>query len=197
MSDTIYENGQRGKLGECVVKLLKSSQCLYSPQNREELFNLRHAQARNIIERIFGVIKKRWRILITPPAYDMGIQARIPAALAALHNFILEHDPEDRVDPEVWDPSPGGMIDPDIVAELRLQGELATERHTSEESEAGARLRDHIADKMWVQYEEILRERQDQLESDEEEEDPQSDDGAQSAMEDPQSDNSDDEMQID
>ncbi|KAF7318617.1 DDE Tnp4 domain-containing protein [Mycena chlorophos] len=28
------------------------------PQTREELFNLRHAQARNVIERIFGVIKK-------------------------------------------------------------------------------------------------------------------------------------------
>jgi hypothetical protein len=73
----------------------------HSPQNREELFNLRHAQARNIIERIFGVIKKRWRILIMPPSYDMKVQARIPAALAALHNFILEHDPDDRVDPEV------------------------------------------------------------------------------------------------
>ncbi|KAJ7319140.1 hypothetical protein DFH08DRAFT_632373, partial [Mycena albidolilacea] len=117
----------------------------------------------------FGVIKKRWCILIMPPGYDMKIQARIPAALAALHNFIIEHDPDDHVDPEVWDPSPGGTVDPEIVAALRLQGELATERRTSEESEAGARLRDSIADKMWVQYQEILPERQD--ESDLEEED--------------------------
>ncbi|KAJ6525029.1 hypothetical protein DFH09DRAFT_888641, partial [Mycena vulgaris] len=117
----------------------------------------------------FGVIKKRWHILVMPPGYNMKIQARIPAALAALHNFILEHDPDDHVDPELWDPSPGATVDPDAVAALRLQGELATERRTSEESEAGERLRDHIADEMWVQYQEILRERQDELDSDEEE----------------------------
>ena len=33
------------------------------PQNKYELFNLRHAQARNIIERIFGVLKNRFQIL--------------------------------------------------------------------------------------------------------------------------------------
>ena len=37
-----------------------------TPQNYKELFNLRHASARNVIERSFGVLKKRWSILITP-----------------------------------------------------------------------------------------------------------------------------------
>ena len=31
--------------------------------NHEELFNLRHASARNVVERVFGVLKKRWGIL--------------------------------------------------------------------------------------------------------------------------------------
>ncbi|ESK82974.1 nuclease harbi1-like [Moniliophthora roreri MCA 2997] len=62
------------------------------PQSKEELFNLRHAQARNVIEHIFGVIKWQWRILVLPPEFSMKIQAQIPAALAALHNFILEHN---------------------------------------------------------------------------------------------------------
>ena len=35
------------------------------PQNKEELFNLRHSSLRNAIERIFGVIKKRFPILVT------------------------------------------------------------------------------------------------------------------------------------
>lgn len=133
-----------------------------------------------------------------PPGYNMKIQARIPAALAALHNFILEHDPDDRVDPEVWDPSPGGTVDPDMVVALRLQGELATERRTSEESEIGERLRDRIADEMWVQYQEILHERQDELQSDDEEEEDETDqsDGAQSAMNGPQSDDDGDGMQL-
>jgi hypothetical protein len=37
------------------------------PVNKEELFNLRHAQARNVIERIFEVLKKRWDILNQAP----------------------------------------------------------------------------------------------------------------------------------
>ena len=63
--------------------------------NKEELFNLRHAQARNVIERIFGVLKKRWDILNRAPQYNMEIQAKIPAALAALHNFIMDYDETD------------------------------------------------------------------------------------------------------
>ena len=59
-----------------------------SPKDKKELFNLRHAQARNVIERIFGVLKRRFRILLLAPEYNIEIQNRIPAALAALHNFI-------------------------------------------------------------------------------------------------------------
>ena len=33
---------------------------LYRPKTKEELFNLRHASARNVIERIFGVLKCRF-----------------------------------------------------------------------------------------------------------------------------------------
>jgi hypothetical protein len=65
------------------------------PCNKEELFNLRHASARNVIERIFGVMKKRFKILKDPPGYDMKIQVHIMLALCALHNFIRRHDPEE------------------------------------------------------------------------------------------------------
>ncbi|KAJ7736088.1 hypothetical protein B0H16DRAFT_1764324 [Mycena metata] len=119
--------------------------------------------------------------MIMPPGYDMKIQARIPAALAALHNFIIQHDPDDRVDPEVWDPSLGATVNPDTLATLRLQGELATERRTSEEAEAGAALRDSIANVMWLQYQDVLREHCEELDSDEDNNSAQSN-GAQSAM---------------
>ncbi len=68
---------------------------VYSPANKEELFNLRHAQARNVIERIFGVLKNWWDILNRPAQYSMTIQAKITRCLAAVHNFIMENDDTD------------------------------------------------------------------------------------------------------
>ena len=61
---------------------------LYRPCNHKELFNLRHAMLRNVVERIFGVVKRRFRILLLPPEYSMEIQARIPPALCLVHNVI-------------------------------------------------------------------------------------------------------------
>lgn len=58
------------------------------PKNKEELFNLRHAQLRNAIERIFGVLKKRFRIFDTPPQYDYDMQVELVLVACALHNFI-------------------------------------------------------------------------------------------------------------
>ena len=66
---------------------------------KEELFNLCHASARNVIEHIFGMLKYRFQILHLAPEYSMDIQAHIPAALAAIHNFIHGHKVDDEV---VW-----------------------------------------------------------------------------------------------
>ena len=68
------------------------------PVDREELFNLRHAQAQNCIECIFGVVKKRFCILLLAPEYkkDKALQSCIPAALIAIHNFIHHHDPNEE-----------------------------------------------------------------------------------------------------
>ena len=66
------------------------------PQNKEELFNLRHSSAHNAIERIFGVLKCRFQILLLAPEYSLEVQAWIPVALAAIHNFISIHNPHDQ-----------------------------------------------------------------------------------------------------
>jgi len=77
----------------------------YSPVNLEELFNLCHTMAQNVIERIFSVLKWQFQILIVPPELDMHWQARLPAALAAIHNFIWDWDLMDIDD--IMDPEPG------------------------------------------------------------------------------------------
>lgn len=128
------------------------------PQNKEELFNLRHVQARNIIECIFGVIKKCWVILFLPSKFNMGLQARIPAALAALHNFILDRDPtQAHVNMDIYDPSPREHLDP--MELLRLQGTTTDTHLTEEETEEGQQLWESITQEMWEQYQQTLFDR--------------------------------------
>jgi hypothetical protein len=48
-----------------------------------------------VIERIFGVLKQRFRILLLPPHYPLEFQPRIPTALCVLQNFIQEIDQDE------------------------------------------------------------------------------------------------------
>ncbi|XP_071917034.1 uncharacterized protein [Coffea arabica] len=60
------------------------------------LFNTRHSQLRNVIERTFGVLKKRFKWLKGPvDNFYMSTQISIVIACCALHNFLRMHQPED------------------------------------------------------------------------------------------------------
>lgn len=88
----------------------------------------------------------------------MGLQARIPAALAALHNFILDRDnTQAHINKDVYDPSPGEHLNPEEL--LQSQGTTADTRLTEEESGEGRQLQDSIAQAMWEQYQETLSDR--------------------------------------
>ena len=72
------------------------------PQNKEELFNLRHAKLRNVVERIFGVMKARFKILTIPRAFKLSAQARVVIALCTLHNILLSfNNKEDEFEEEI------------------------------------------------------------------------------------------------
>ncbi|ETW00614.1 hypothetical protein H310_07185 [Aphanomyces invadans] len=60
------------------------------PQNARELYNLRHYQQRNCIERVFGVLKKRFKILEYPSEYPFTTQVDLVYTLCALHNIVME-----------------------------------------------------------------------------------------------------------
>ena len=133
-----------------------------SPVNQNELFNLRHASARNVVERVFGVLKKRWAILTRPPQFNMNIQAKIPPALAALHNFILDHDPHDideylsgnadDTDENDLDPNPGQPQDNEF-------GNLANGAVTRSEKTRATAARNQIAEAMWRDYQQMQENR--------------------------------------
>ena len=65
----------------------------HRPSTPEELFNLRHAQLRNAVERIFGVWKRRFKVLSSPPEWrNIDDAMNVLRALAALHNLIRHCD---------------------------------------------------------------------------------------------------------
>lgn len=117
------------------------------PVNAKELFNLRHAQARNVIERIFGVLKQRFRILHLPPHYPLDFQARIPVALCALQNFIHEIDHDEGALP----------TDPSQSTYTPFSTNIDDDHGFIEEDDDGANLevkqrRINIANQMWESY---------------------------------------------
>lgn len=58
------------------------------PANKEELFNLRHAQLRNCIERAFGILKKMFPILSNMARYPLQKQIDLIMCTIFLYNFI-------------------------------------------------------------------------------------------------------------
>ncbi|KAL0458827.1 UNVERIFIED_CONTAM: hypothetical protein Slati_0509900 [Sesamum latifolium] len=69
-----------------------------SPQNHEEFFNMKHASARNVIERTFGLLKARWAILQSPAFYSIKVQNRIIMACCLLHNYIRQEMTDDPIE---------------------------------------------------------------------------------------------------
>ena len=116
---------------------------IYSPANKEELFNLHHASAHNVIEHIFGVLKCRFQIFILPPAYSPELQAKIPAALCTIHNIIQE-----------LDVSEGKLPAENVFFEY-----LAGNEDTGGNDNRSDARKDRIAEDMCEDYQRILEER--------------------------------------
>ena len=60
------------------------------------MFNFLHSSLRNVIERSFGVLKEKWRILKGMPSFSPRTQKHIIMACLALHNFIRDSNLRDK-----------------------------------------------------------------------------------------------------
>ncbi|KAK6148549.1 hypothetical protein DH2020_019461 [Rehmannia glutinosa] len=108
-----------------------------APQNYRELFNLRHAKARNIIERSFAVLKGRWAILRSKAFYSIKMQNRIIMACCLLHNFIrstMARDPMEDEVPEYFQQDPSMPNDQDFVDQVEPTQEWTNWRETLAQS---------------------------------------------------------------
>ncbi|XP_071933898.1 uncharacterized protein [Coffea arabica] len=64
----------------------------------KQLFNTRHSSLRNVIERCFVVLNRRFAILRGPvPNFYMSTQINVVIACCTLHNFIRDELPDDDI----------------------------------------------------------------------------------------------------
>jgi hypothetical protein len=49
-----------------------------------------------VVERIFGVLKKCFKVLVSTPEYGLEFQAKLIQALLSVHNFIRIYDPTNK-----------------------------------------------------------------------------------------------------
>ncbi len=125
------------------------------PANKEELFNLRHAKIRNIIERTFGVCKNRFKILTKARYFKIEAQVKVVAALCVLHNILVNIREVDF----------DGQFDDIGDEEEEARGEELTGYQgggqvyhiTRGESTRAGKKRDDIATRMWECYQRRAR----------------------------------------
>ena len=95
-------------------------------------------------------MKNRFAILASPPHYSMDQQARLAPALAAVHNFIHLYDPDEILE----------LVDDaeDILAGVQT-GDLAVGPARAAEKALAETRWDGIANRMWLQYQAELTNR--------------------------------------
>jgi hypothetical protein len=67
-----------------------------APSGEHEHFNHLHSSIQNAVERAFGVLKMKWRILLKMPSFPLDKQKMIVATTMCLHNFIRENNAQDK-----------------------------------------------------------------------------------------------------
>lgn len=126
-----------------------------SPQNAKELFNLRHASLRNVIERVFGVLKKRFPMLVIAPMYPIKVQVAMFLAMVVIHNFIrMTGRADDDIVGEYDRETHNDLVD--VEQEVSFNTSIIV---TPAEKAAADAIRDRIADQMWIAYQREWRRR--------------------------------------
>jgi hypothetical protein len=113
------------------------------PENPKELYNLRHASLQNIVEQLFGVFKKKFTILKSPPEIDLSKQIRLVYSLCVLWSFIQKNKSISSLMEELKETSEessGTPISTNTVYSPAVEDARMKIR------------RDRIANKMWDQY---------------------------------------------
>ncbi|KAL0306146.1 UNVERIFIED_CONTAM: hypothetical protein Sradi_6031900 [Sesamum radiatum] len=106
----------------------------------QDMFNHAHSRLRNVIERCFGVLKKRFPIIQWGmPSYLQHHQVDIVIACCTLHNFIRRFSNDDII-----------FNEPDEDTLIDMDSFYHRGHPTNSEIEAQRTIRDSIAMQMWA-----------------------------------------------
>ncbi|XP_028125338.1 uncharacterized protein LOC114322265 [Camellia sinensis] len=113
----------------------------------KELFNHRHSSLHNVIERTFGVLKKRFPILRSMPNYKSTRQRPLVIACCVVHNWIRLHAAMELFFMEA---------DNEMAAEAEVDGLAGDQAEYVDMSQHGltyqSNVRDEIATAMWQNH---------------------------------------------
>ncbi|KAJ4759995.1 nuclease [Rhynchospora pubera] len=106
----------------------------------EELYNHRHAQLRNIVEKTFGILKGRFKICKEMHRYKYDIQTDLVIACCILHNFIKRHQ---------HDNSDDDFSDDEVDSDFGSGNDGVSEEYRGTDTQVGGAMRDKIRDMLW------------------------------------------------
>ncbi|KAJ8577787.1 hypothetical protein ON010_g1419 [Phytophthora cinnamomi] len=109
------------------------------PKNPKELFNLKHSPARNVVERLIGVLKRRFRVLRQVNECELEVVKVTVFSCCCVRNFIRQVDSADN-----GEGFPGESQEDDD--EDIIQFDFNT----------GSTWRDYMAHQMWSEYKRFL-----------------------------------------
>ncbi|PLW30275.1 hypothetical protein PCANC_23353 [Puccinia coronata f. sp. avenae] len=118
------------------------------PATQKELYNLRHSSLRNVVERLFGCLKEKFKILTTPSEHSIEQQVQLVYALATLWNFLRNHQQLDDNQILMDDKAFNNRSDEETNPTPHL-------RSAVEDASMGSR-RARICEKLWSQYQTYL-----------------------------------------
>ncbi len=131
---------------------------------KEELFNLRHSQLWNVVERVYGVFKIYFRIFQSArDGLTMATQVKLIYALLAVHNWINSH----RGSPwKEWQSFMSSQKARDRELYDQIMEDLAAAMENSPpiiiaDTWIMDKWRESIAEEMWESYQVYLAQRED------------------------------------
>lgn len=114
------------------------------PESLKELFNLRHSSLRNVVERTFGIFKRRFQIFEAAPPFSSLVQARLVYACTALHNFLTSHGAVEPIPEFLYDEN--NHYTQYSGADNILASTADTQRTNMDI------FRNELAERMWIDY---------------------------------------------